>query len=55
MTEDGTTGAGLGLPGPDGWAFTVQPEADPGRFAQLMQVYRGAADPAFVAMPVDVR
>lgn len=54
VTEDGSTAAGVGSPGADGWSWTVT-DLNPENVALLMRIYEGASDPVFVTLPVDVQ
>lgn len=46
--------AGTGVPGPDGWEWTPDP-ALAERIRRAIDMYREAAPPAFVALPVTLR
>lgn len=46
--------AGVGVPGPGGWEWTAKPEVG-SLVRQALAMYRGAAAPEFVSLPVSLR
>ncbi len=46
--------AGLGVPGPKGWEWTVKPECGP-RVRDVIRIYRNEQTARFISLPVSIR